>query len=268
MATQFLHIDTAARQVPKKATVHQWCVREIAAEAARNAAESRHVVVSRPPIRIFGVAPEDLPSIVDERLDGARDSRGRKIRKDAKVLLAGVASFPVPLDNVNRSQIAAERYRAWARVAVAWLRKEYGPALVSVIAHHDENYPHLHFFAVPDFRAGQAMADLHPGMRAIADISGGKREKDQAYKTAMRGLQERFWNDVGRQFDHQRVSARPRRRWRYWEWKEIQTYTRTLESRLARLTNAYERLMAWTSMMRPSTRALEALFAPTRERER
>jgi hypothetical protein len=268
MATQFLHIDTAARQVPKKATVHQWCVREIAAEAARNAAASRHVAVSRPPIRIFGVPPQDLPSIVDERLDGARDSKGRKIRKDAKVLLAGVVSFPMPLDSVERSQIAAERYRAWARVTVAWLRKEYGPALVCVIAHHDENYPHFHFFAVPDFRAGKSMADLHAGMHAIAGMSGGKREKDRAYKTAMRGLQERFWNDVGRQFDHRRMSTRPRRRWRYREWKEIQAYTKTLENRLARLTKAYERLLTWASTMTAGTRALERLLAPKRERQR
>lgn len=267
MVSQFYHVDTIARQSPRKATVRQWSVREIAAEAARSAASCRHVAVPRPPVRLFGAAPEDLPCVVDQRVYGATDAKGRKLRRDAKVLLAGVASFPVPLDSVKRSHIAAERYRAWAQQAVEWLRKEYGRALVSIICHHDENYPHLHFYAVPNFRAGQTMADLHPGMRAIANTTGGKGQKDRAYKAAMRSLQERYWNDVGRHFDHARISAQPRRRWTFWEWKEITRRTRDLESRLARITKAYARLTAWTSAMTP-TCMVDTLFSRSRERPR
>lgn len=131
-------------------------------------------------------------------------------------------------------------------------------------AHHDE--PNQHFYAIPDFGAGQSMADIHPGMRAMATVEGGKRQKDAAYKAAMAELQERFWTAVGRHFDHTRRSARPRRGWRYQEWKEITAYTKDLANKLARSVRAYERLIGRLSAMNPSLSA--ALATPQRGRQR
>lgn len=247
MPAQFLHIMAVSRVSPKKATVKQWTVVDVAAEAARDPAACRHVVAVKPPVRILGVSPGDLPREVERRVTGATDAVGRRLRKDAKVLLAGVVSFPVPVAGIVGDRVATEVYRAWARASVTWLRQEYGSSLVSIVAHHDETHPNLHFYAVPEFLNGQTMAGIHPGMAAIARVEGGKREKDAAYREAMRSLQGRFWNDVGQRFGHARTSARPRRRWRRWEWNEITKRTSELESRLARVSTAYERLVEWTA---------------------
>ena len=104
-----------------------------------------------------------------------------------------------------------------------WLQKEYGKALLCVVAHLDEAHPHLHFYAVPE--DGQRFDSIHAGYRAQNGLTGdrgnrsvSKNEKADirargkfAYATAMREWQDRLQEDVGRFYGLARVGPRLQR---------------------------------------------------------
>ena len=83
---------------------------------------------------------------------------GRKMREDAAVLLAGVASFP--RDAANKDP---ELYKKWESLTVEYLQKKYGDNLRSVVMHNDEEHPHLHFYVYSDTEVNAKM--LHDGYK-------------------------------------------------------------------------------------------------------
>ena len=76
-----------------------------------------------------------------ERLETEKDSMGRKVRSDANILLAGVASFPKPLISMIDKKTGKtdtdelQRYEMWKIASLEFLKKEFGENLVSVIGH-------------------------------------------------------------------------------------------------------------------------------------
>jgi len=172
---QFMHIETYAMQVSRlrkerevaraeagKVMDRKLSVEEICGEAARLVGHCPHVDQPGAPVLIFGVSPDQVPTMLDERIAaanaaikakkaamarGTRASGPRAIRADTHTLLAMVASHPIPwrapetgganfdndenrtlLDQWERRNIAFAKAMAAAR----------GLELVSVVLHMDE----------------------------------------------------------------------------------------------------------------------------------
>ena len=200
MSFQFLHIDTVARCPPKKATSKRWSLDDVLAEAGRVRGACPHVPVPKPAHRVLGVSLLAVKQGALMRADAARDARGRQLRKDAPVMLAGVASYPVRVAELDEA--AMKDYERWEARVVAWLDRRFGVRLASVVRHSDEAFPHLHFFIVPDMPQGGHLdlGSIHPGIaaREAAKAAGlGSKESNRAYCDAMRRLQSDFYENVG-----------------------------------------------------------------------
>jgi len=214
MAFQFLHVDTVARAVPKKAATKRWPLRDVLAEAGREAAACPHIDAPRPPKRLFGLALPEVERATLSQAEEVRDARGRKLRKDAPVMLAGVLSYPVAVADMDRHELVD--YLAWETRSLRWLSGRFGDTLASVVRHEDETYPHVHFFIVPHLTAGKSLdfEAVHPGIAAReAKKRAGKslKEANRAYCEAMRGLQDDFHAHVGVFHGHLREGPRRRR---------------------------------------------------------
>ncbi len=158
-------------------------MRDVLAEANREPQACLHVPRPRPPYLLHGPSLAELEAEVGAIHARSTDAAGRRLRKDASVLLAGVASYP-------RGGI---EYSYWRQSTLEWLQTEFGEHLRSVVEHTDEAHPHLHFYVVNPH--GGNVKDLHPGFRAA---KGAQTPKEQrlAYNTAMRAFQDRFWEHV------------------------------------------------------------------------
>lgn len=214
MAYQFLHLDTVARSVPKKAQSKRWGLSDTLAEAARLDGACPHIVAPKPPKRVYGVPMSFIQTAVEQRAGDARDAKGRKLRKDAPVLLAGVVSYPISMANLGGEHWA--EYERWERKTLDWLTSRFGDGLASVVRHTDETFPHLHFFVVPELAAngGLDLEAVHPGIAAReAAKRAGKdgKESNRAYCDAMRDLQNDFHRQVGLYYGHLREGPRRRR---------------------------------------------------------
>jgi len=206
MSYQFVHMEVYSRKGRDGRGVDF-----VLAEAARRPDACLHVQNPNAPEVVFGVGVDDLRRLHDERAATAKatlaSGKQRAIRQDQNTLVTIVASHPVTMDSLASNPFLADEVREWEVRTVAWLRDQYGVALVSVIRHVDESHPHLHAFVLPeapDLRAGS----LHPGQEAkrrivsggAADGEDGKalnRRADLAYRAAMRDWQDSYWQTVG-----------------------------------------------------------------------
>lgn len=221
---QFVHVESYSRSTPKRASsinkktgkassakASGHCVKYIVDEAIREVNSIPHVKNPLPPEYLFGEPLEALEATCDAWADSVKDARGHATRKDALCLAAGIVSAP--------KDIAPEAWDAFQRDSVQWLKDKYGPALRTVIAHHDESHPHLHFYAVPE--PGQRFESIHQGRQAAAQIKadgGLKGLQNQAYKQAMREYQDEFYDAVGIEHGFTRIGPAKRRLTRE-EWK-------------------------------------------------
>lgn len=200
---QFIHIETYARQastkqklstkIGDKAKKPKQDVRGVIAEAIREPGDCPHVSDPQPPR--FLVGDEGVMRGMQEDIErnlSAHHVRvgGRKVRSDAHVLLAGVASFPREL---QRSE--PDTYEKWERLTVKWLQKKYGDDLKAVLMHDDEDHPHIHFYAYSAERVNAK--ELHDGYAAAAHLSSMSKEAGIAHADAMRDMQSSFYSDVG-----------------------------------------------------------------------
>lgn len=199
---QFAHIDSYARK-PKQGTRS---AKDIANEAERHPDHVSHLTAQRitpqEPIRVFGCSPSDAVKQAEAWGEQAKDVKGRKLRIDAPVLLAGVISYPRE----------GEDWQEFKETALEWLKGEYGDNLVSVVEHQDEKHPHLHFYAVP--KPGQAFNDLHQGRAASAEAKRKGEPKAaqlRAHNKAMRAWQDRVYTGVCRKFGMARLGPKRQR---------------------------------------------------------
>lgn len=188
---QFVHIETYSRNPPKKGG-GKASMRGVFAEAKREPEACPHVSTPRPPVPLAGMDLDALEAEINEQAAVAKDARGHALRKDAAVLLAGVATYPAGWNHLDDSA-----YSDWEKRTLEWLRDEFGDNLKAVIRHVDETYPHIHFYAAPKLGSdGRFNAkDLHHGHQAAAGLKG--REAQGAYKAAMRDFQDRYHSQVG-----------------------------------------------------------------------
>lgn len=195
---QFGHVEAYARKPQKGA----WSIRDVAAEAERKREHCMHVEQPQEPIRVFGCSPSEAVEQAEAWGAQAKDAKGRKLRSDAPVLLAGVLSYPRQ----------GEEWPEFKEKALAWLKSEYGDNLVSVIEHQDEQHPHIHFYAVP--KPGQSFNNLHQGRAAAAEAKRKgetKAAQQYAHNNAMRDWQDRLYQAVGREFGLARLGPKRQR---------------------------------------------------------
>ena len=130
----------------------------------------------------------ELESTCESWASSMKDAGGRKLRKDALCLVAGVVSAPADI---------GEGWEAFRDASVDWLKKRYGDQLQTVIEHVDEDQPHIHFYATP--APGARFESIHEG-RAAADAikgKGTKASREVAYSAAMTRYQDDFSEQVG-----------------------------------------------------------------------
>lgn len=201
MGFQFLHVESYARHAGKgKAGGHT--VASVMAEATRQPDACPHVEKPSPPVLLFGRPLAEVEAEATEWAANAVDSIGRKLRKDGLCLLGGVISAP--------DDMADKDWEAMKQDAIAWLNRD--GRLVSVAEHTDEAHRHVHFYKVP--APGERFETLHPGRAAaLAAKAGGavKGEQNRAYKEAMRGFQDDFFEDVGAKHGLTRLGPAKRR---------------------------------------------------------
>jgi hypothetical protein len=226
MPYQFIHLDVFARAAAAKAKEKGWSLREVIGEARREPTHCLHVHQPRQPVTLFGSPLSDVEQEANLSADGARDSIGRKLRRDAPILLVGVASHPTRPDAVGVERAA---YDEWERDTVKWLKSKYGARLRNISRHEDEGWLHLHFFVLPELVDGERIETVHPGRAAVANGRAAgivdRKALDLRYRQAMRDFQEEFYLAVGAR--HGLARRGPgRRRLTRGEWQIEQESTR------------------------------------------
>jgi len=241
---QFAHVETYSLKGSKKKA----SARSICAEGERDPDHSPHVAEPKPPVVLAGVTPMQAYEQIVEAHSQARDTvtlkngkqAQRKLRTDAQVLLAAVASYPEPTETCDTD---SPEFRDWIDRSIAFFTQEHGEPL-SVVMHLDESHPHLHFLTAPDLVAGERMADIHPGEKAKADVGGKnakKTEKREAWKDAMRSWQDRYHDTVGA-FHAQARLGPQRQRLSRAEWKAQQAELKRQAERLRELERQREQV--------------------------
>lgn len=219
MAYQFIHVESYSRTQPKKGKTGGHSVSSVVNEAIREPNSIPHVENPKPPVYIYGKPLELLEETCEAWAASMTDAKGRKLRKDALCLVAGVVSMP--------DDTTTEAWESFRSDAVAHLKKKYGDRLQTVIEHTDETHPHLHFYVVP--LPGERFEAIHQGKAAAANVKregGLKGAQNQAYKSAMRAYQDEFFEGVGIKNGLTRIGPGRRRLTRE-EWKLEQLQVET-----------------------------------------
>lgn len=206
---QFANIQTFARKTNKAGN----SVAQIIGEATRDPEYSTHVDDPTPPRVLFG-DPDDFAKQHDAHIEAratvVKMADGtdalRAIRKDRHTMASIVMSYPVPRVAIISDDDKA-RLERWERRNLAWLGKTYGDQLKVVLAHEDEEHPHIHAWLLADDPGADATT-LHPGKiakkRAEAEAKARGEEPrtavklgNGAYREAMRQWQQEYYEAVG-----------------------------------------------------------------------
>lgn len=202
---QFIHLEVYAETVSAKAvdrrtkinskgkrnsgTKSLLNVRQVIAEAKRKDDACPHVVFPQPPVKIYGIDLDEVERLAISSKEGQVDTKGRKLRTDTPILLAGITSYPR-----GECELYPEKFNVWLDDTVDWLKLQYGDNLKNITLHLDEEHPHIHFYAISsDGRAKH----LHAGYQAesLVDAKDNKA-RSLAYKEGMRQFQNRYYLDV------------------------------------------------------------------------
>ena len=193
---QFIRINSYSLVTPKKAKEGGHSVRSIVGEANRIPGNHPHVKNPQPPVLLHGKSLDDLEQTCESWSASMTDAKGRKMRKDALCLVAGVVSAPAEI---------GDGWQAFRDASVEWLKRKYGDQLQTVVEHTDEDQPHIHFYVVP--KPGARFDTIHDG-RAAADAipsKGTKASREIAYSAAMTRFQDDFGAGVASRYGMDRV---------------------------------------------------------------
>lgn len=256
MGYQFIHVSVYGRSAGKgKEGGHS--VRSIMAEAGREQGAHPHVEAPQEPILLFGCSLAEVEAKANEWAEQARDTIGRRLRRDGICLLAGTVSAPPDMTD--------EAWDAMKRDAIAELAKD--GRLLSVVEHADEphqppfehiTHRHLHFYKVPEL--GKTFETIHLGRAASAAAKADgapKGEQNKAYKKAMRGFQDDFYAQVGWKHGLTRIGPAKRRLTRS-EWKAEQIAAKALAEARAKAESS---LVDATAMTQRAEAAAKAALA-------
>lgn len=227
---QFIHIQTWSAKPNKGGQ----SIAQVIAEVMREPEYAGHVETPAPPRPLLGnpaLFAADHAKHVAERSTVAtmRDGseRVRAIRSDRHTMASIVMSYPVPRSAIVTDDAHAALAR-WEAAHVAWLSDTYGDQLRVVVAHDDEEHPHLHAWLLPDDPGADATT-LHPGKRAKKTAEAEAKEEglapreavklgNRALKEAMTAWQDEYHAAVGAPLGLTRSGPRRRRLSRE-QWK-------------------------------------------------
>lgn len=226
MGYQFIHIELygkrASKERQRQSGQRSLSAAEVVAEACREKGHCPHVESPRVPRLVWGESPRQtlgraLASLDSEPKREVRTKDGvklRGVREDTPILLAGVCSVPEDFGE-------GQAFTDWLERSLAFLNREYGPSLRSVVLHEDEKHKHIHFF-VSAARAVETKK-LHAGAAA--------KTKTEACK-GLRGFQDRYFSAVSLACGLTRIGPNRRRLSRA-EWHGEQAKAKATAKALA-----------------------------------
>jgi hypothetical protein len=227
---QFIHIETYAKVSTKKGKPS---IQSVVNETMRSDGYCPHVDQPQCPEILYGLDPMKLPQIALDRANKAKDKQGRKIRKDAPLLLGGVVSIGADSD---------ANFSDFIKCSISFLRNKYKQNLASIVLHLDEGHPHLHFYVVPSVKdGGFSMAEIHDGIKARNECNGGYSKKAHAYKSAMRAFQDSYYDNVGSKLGLTRLGPRVQRVSRK-QWKAQQKQAQALSQQRRELNKQHRQI--------------------------
>lgn len=206
MAFQFAHVETYSRKGSAKGGGSvSWILRE----ARRDEGACPHVSRPGEPRQIYGMSLDDVERLHNELCASVRykvaGGKSRAARQDQHTLFTVVCSYPVPMKEVRGNPDEERRLQEWQDRNVAWLQAEYGDDLKCVILHDDEQFPHIHAYAIPDdlrcrnLHVGVAAKEavMKAGPENSEDSKAHNKRGDVAYRAAMSAWQDRYFEQVG-----------------------------------------------------------------------
>lgn len=243
---QFIHLEGYARNTSKQSKIEKTNIDGVIGEALREAGFHSHIEKPNAPEVKYG-SLNDLAAIRDEiadKIENEKDPRGRKIRTDKNILLAGVTSFAKPIAAMaDASPDEKQEFEVWKELTIDFLKSEFGDNLRCVLEHTDEEYPHLHFYVLDKNTVSHTM-ELHPGFAAKnkADKSS-RKAKDQAYRDAMGQWQDKYHTEVASYCGLTRLGPKVQRLNRP-EWKARKQEAKALAEVRKQIDQSYEELEA------------------------
>jgi hypothetical protein len=197
---------------------------------------------------LFGQSPIEAFALASTRADQALNERGHKLRCDSPVVAVGVASWPDTVAEVEDAPQKMAAYEHWRALTIAWLAGKWGEHLQCIVEHLDEPHPHLHWVVIPDLQENGLLQiqSVHPGYEANAASKARgetKREQKEAYKAAMKALQDHYYENVAAHCGLTRLGPR-RQRLNRQEWLEQQRQAKYLASTRANLLADLEKAQA------------------------
>jgi hypothetical protein len=207
-----------------------------------------HVAEPREPRVLFGRPPIEAFALASARADRAVDQRGHKLRCDSPVVVVGVASWPDTVAEIEIDPQKMAKYEHWRALTIAWLVDKWGENLQCVVEHLDEPHPHVHWVVTPNLQDDGLLQiqSVHPGYEATAASKARgetKRDQKQAYKAAMKALQDDYYESVAAHCGLTRLGPRRLRLTRE-EWKEQQRQAKSLANARASLVADLEKAKA------------------------
>ncbi|MCG9620831.1 plasmid recombination protein [Vibrio diabolicus] len=208
---QFLHIETYSlhskynKKSPEKSSKSFYSVSR---ELMRHPDAIPHISNPLSPVILYGYDAYVAVQLAQERVNASTDQLGRKIRKDAQVVLSGVVSCPSDFKEESES-----KYKSWIDDNIIYLQNKYGGELISVILHEDESHPHLHFICIPKQTDDCKLhiKSIHEPIKAREETKGGRKAKYEAYKQAFRELQDEYYYSIASKYGFLRDGARKQR---------------------------------------------------------
>jgi hypothetical protein len=268
MGFQFVHLESWSRKADDKGRSTAF----VFDEASRKPIACVHVSDPRPPTVIYGVGIEEVRAIHDAAAavamtPGAR-GKLRKIASTQKTLHTVVASHPYTVEEVRADKAKLAEVKAWEKLTVEWLRRQYGPALKSVVRHTDEKQWHIHAYVIPTADRELRAQVYHPGIVAKKAVKAAGRRPDEdgkalnkradyAYKAAMREWQDSYHAAVAQPCGLTRLGP-ARRRLSRDEWKAEQAQAGALKLAVDRAAAVEARGQAYIDRTKAEVDAMKA----------
>jgi hypothetical protein len=213
-ALQFIHLNGYGRTPGRGRESHE-TIEGVTAEAARIKGNAPHIPCPNEPTIIYGVGPIQVGQEAIRLSFQAKNCLGHRLKSDGVVLVAGVATYPIPIADMGAFASDWDVYSLWVARTVEWLLKEHD-GLRSVVQHTDEGYLHLHFYSLPLLGPDNQLnfAPAHPGRRALKEARERGVEpavQQAAYTNEMVEWQNRYYQEVSKFFGHDRYGPRRKR---------------------------------------------------------
>lgn len=203
---QFLRIEEYSQKtVQRKNGETRGNVFGILKEAEREASHSKHVNNPMKPEIIFGITASEMLSELNYLSENVKVNN-KKIRKDARILTAGIASYPI---KQTSKEFDIKHFEIWKKVTVEYLKAKFNSNIKSVICHMDESNPHLHFYLYNSKDLN--MRSFHPAFLA-EDNEKNTKLKRKAFRSGLTEFQDQYFKLTSKPLGFERKTVQRERR--------------------------------------------------------